>query len=306
MPAQIIRYVTEKVREKVIDWKVDLAAEGVVAWHVKSENFKLPPPHQDKEVHFLVGNHAAHGICAVVKFQSCPSRKSIKGTALILNDFRLKLQLVQDGQQVLELDIKIYRGSFGQLEWLTANLWKYRAMDQSITIRLTVIDARYKNPPKVFNESDGERMSVLQSLAALRKSEPQKSVTMRVGDQSVRLLKLVVDYRSPVLMAMLEAEQADDAALVVDIADIDFAAVDAFGKFLYTGAISFSSMPMALHVARLAHTYRVSTLLEFATAYIKHMLDEDVGASALEYALNHALTELHQDLFLFMWKLQMK
>jgi len=136
------------------------------------------------------------------------------------------------------------------------------------------------------DESNAQR-GVCDSFRALLDSKMFADLTLKVGDEHIRVHSLVLAARSPVFCAMFSAGMRESQEKEVTIADLDVEAVRELISFFYTGEFkkeTLESDDSTLALLQAAHRYSALPLVKKCTASLSARFTVETVSERLELA----------------------
>lgn len=138
----------------------------------------------------------------------------------------------------------------------------------------------------VDDESNTQK-GVCDSFKALLDSKLFADLTLKVGDEHIRVHSLVLAARSPVFCAMFSAGMRESQEKEVTITDLDVEAVRELVSFFYTGEFkkeTLESDDSTLALLQAAHRYSAAPLVKKCTAALSARFTVETVSERLELA----------------------
>jgi len=122
-------------------------------------------------------------------------------------------------------------------------------------------------------------------------------ITLKLADGERRVHKLVLGARSVVFRQMFETNMIELRTGTVDMPDVEGATIDAFLRFLYTGALpggDSQQLDLCKALLPLAKKYEVTALTDHCSDKLKTELKVDNAAALLQMADTFNVTTLRE------------
>jgi len=128
---------------------------------------------------------------------------------------------------------------------------------------------------------------VCDSFKALLESKLFADLTLKVGDEHIRVHSLILAARSPVFSAMFSAGMRESQEKEVTISDLDVEAVRELISFFYTGDFKKAVLDnddSTLALLQAAHRYAATSLVKRCTAALSARFTVETVSERLELA----------------------
>lgn len=140
---------------------------------------------------------------------------------------------------------------------------------------------------ETVDEESTAQKGVCDSFKVLLDSKMFADLTLKVGDEHIRVHSLILAARSPVFCAMFSAGMRESQEKEVTISDLDVEAVRELVSFFYTGEFKKETLEnddSTLALLQAAHRYAAQPLVRKCTAALSSRFTVETVAERLELA----------------------